>query len=303
MLKQKRKFSNEHRKSLYGFIFVSPWIIGFILFFLKPFVQSLAFSFSDVTTELGGFGLKFIGLENYRFILFESAKYVDNLIESFTGFLFQVPIIFILSLIIAVVLNTKFKGRTFFRSLFFIPAIISTGVVMNYIGGDAVMESMRSTDSSSQTAYAIGLIDFEAVFKGLGLPTSFGNVILGYINDIFDLVWNSGVQVVLFVSGLQSIPEQLYEVSKVEGASKWEEFWYITVPMLRHSMILVLVFTAIEFCASNANKAMEQAYTILLEQQLYADSSAMMWMFFLIIGLVFGGVMFLLQHYVFKKWD
>ena len=128
-------------------------------------------------------------------------------------------------------------------------------------------------------------------------------MILGYINDIFDLVWNSGVQVVLFVSGLQSIPEQLYEVSKVEGASKWEEFWYITVPMLRYSMILVLVFTAIEFCASNANKAMEQAYTVLLEQQLYADSSAMMWMFFLIIGLVFGGVMFLLQHYVFKKWD
>ena len=158
MLKLKRKFGNERRKSIYGFIFVSPWIIGFILFFLNPFVQSLAFSFSDVTAEFGGFSLKYIGLENYRFILFESAKYVDNLIESFTGFLFQVPIIFILSLIIAVVLNSKFKGRTFFRSLFFIPAIISTGVVMHYIGGDAVMESMRSTDSSSQTKSKISFI-------------------------------------------------------------------------------------------------------------------------------------------------
>lgn len=303
VLKRDKKISYEKRKSLYGILFVSPWIIGFILFFLKPFVQSLAFSFSDVTTDMGGFKLSFTGLSNYKFVLFESAKYVDNVVESFADFVSQVPIIFILSLIIAVVLNGKFAGRTFFRSLFFIPAIISTGVVMSYISGDAVMEGMRSTNAAEGSAYATGLIDFNAVFNGLGLPTSFGNIILEYINDIFNLIWNCGVQIVLFVSGLQSIPEQLYEVSKVEGASKWEEFWYITVPMLRFSMILVLVFTAIEFCASDTNKAMSQAYTLLVEQQIYDESATMMWLFFLVIGAVFGGVMFLLQHYVFRKWD
>ena len=293
----------EKRKSLYGFFFVSPWIIGFVLFFLKPFIQSIVFSFSDVTTDIGGFKAKFVGLTNYKFALFESAKFVDNLLESFVGFLSQVPIIFILSLIIAVVLNGKFVGRTFFRSLFFIPAIISTGVVMGFISGDAVMEGMRSTGGSEGSAYAVGLIDFNSVFKGLGLPESFGNVILDYINSIFDLIWNCGIQIVLFVSGLQSIPEQLYEVSKVEGASKWEEFWYITVPMLRFSMILVLVFTAIEFCVSNDNLAMEQAYILLVEQQIYDESATMMWLFFSVVGIVFGGVLLLLQKLVFKKWD
>ena len=302
-MKRISKLPYEKKKSLYGFFFVSPWIIGFLLFFLKPFFQSLIFSFSDVSTDVGGFKADFVGFANFKFALFESAKYVDNLVESFVGFISQVPIIFILSMIIAVVLNGKFAGRTFFRSLFFIPAIISTGVVMGFISGDAVMEGMRSTGSSEGSAYAVGLIDFNAVFQGLGLPSSFGNVILDYINDIFDLIWNCGIQIVLFVSGLQSIPEQLYEVSKVEGASKWEEFWYITVPMLRFSMILVLVFTAIEFCASDNNSAMKQAYVLLVEQQIYDESATMMWLFFLVIGLVFGGVVLMLQKLIFRKWD
>ena len=302
-MKRDKKMRYEQRKSLYGFMFVSPWIIGFVLFFLKPFIQSLVFSFSDVSTDIGGFKTAFVGLKNYKFALFESAKFVDNVLVSFTDFVSQVPIIFILSLIIAVVLNGKFTGRTFFRSLFFIPAIISTGVVMGFISGDAVMEGMRSTNGAEGSAYAVGLIDFNAVFKGLGLPQSFGNVILEYINSIFDLIWSCGIQIVLFVSGLQSIPEQLYEVSKVEGASKWEEFWYITVPMLRFSMILVLVFTAIEFCASDDNRAMNQAYTLLVEQQIYDESATMMWLFFIVIGLVFGGVILLLERLIFRKWD
>lgn len=293
----------KKRNGLYGLIFISPWIIGFLLFFLKPLAQSLIFTFSDVTTDTGGFKTTFVGFENYRYVLFESAKYVDNVFESFTGFLTQVPVIFILSLIVAVVLNGKFVGRTFFRSLFFIPAIISTGVVMSYISGDAVMEGMRSASGNDGSAYAVGLIDFAAVFNGLNLPEAFGNFILECINDIFNLIWSCGIQIVLFVSGLQSIPEQLYEVSKVEGASKWEEFWYVTVPMLRFSMILVLVFTAVEFCASDSNKAMKQAYTLLVEQQTYDESAAMMWLFFAVIGLVFGGLLFLLNRYVFKRWE
>ena len=120
----------ESKKSLYGFMFILPWIIGFSLFFLMPFVQSVVFSFSEVSITQNGFKTEFTGIENYRFIFFESAKYVDNLVSSFTGFIYKVPIIFVLSFIIAVVLNGDFRGRAFFRSLFFIPVIVSTGVVM-----------------------------------------------------------------------------------------------------------------------------------------------------------------------------
>lgn len=302
MLKSKKVFSYENKKSLYGFLFVLPWIIGFIFFFFRPFIQSVAFCFSKVTTGDTNFELKFIGLENFRWALYDDPDFVNNLISSFTGFVSNVPIVLILSLIIAVVLNGNFKGRTFFRSLFFIPAIISTGVVMQYISGDSVMEAMRSANDST-TAYSSEFIDFNAVFNGLGLPIEFGNMILGYLKDIFDLIWSCGIQIVLFVSGLQSIPSQLYEVSKVEGATKWEEFWYVTVPLLRFSIILVMVFTAIEYCASIDNAAMQQAHGLLVRGFVYDKSAAMMWLFFAVIGVVFGAVIWAVNHFVFRKWD
>ncbi|MEG1886524.1 MAG: ABC transporter permease subunit, partial [Oscillospiraceae bacterium] len=129
------------------------------------------------------------------------------------------------------------------------------------------------------------------------------SVINDYVDDIFNLIWNCGIQIVLFVSGLQAIPEQLYEVSKVEGATKWEEFWYITTPMLRGTINLVLIFTVIDFCASNSNSVMRQAYTLLLEQQNYSQSSAIMWAFFAVVAVIFGVVLWLINRCIFKKWE
>lgn len=300
-MKKLYKTSYEQKKKIYGFLFMVPWIIGFLLFFAKPLLQSFLFSFSRVSMTETGLKMEFLGLEEYRYILFESAMYVDNIGDSVTAFLYQIPIIFILSYIVAVVLNGKFRGRAFFRSIFFVPVIITTGVVMQYIKGDPVMEAMRGAESSS--IYLSGLIDFNEVFNDLGIPQNIGNIIFGYVEDIFNLVWNSGIQIVLFISGLQSIPEQLYEVSKVEGATKWEEFWYITTPMMSTTINLVLCFTAIDFCMGESNKVMKQAYTVLTDDQNYGQSSAMMWLFFAGIGILFGIVLLLINKKIFKKLE
>ena len=148
-----------------------------------------------------------------------------------------------------------------------------------------------------------GLIDFEKMFNELGLPKSVTVFIFQYVEEIFNLIWKSGIQIVLFISGLQSIPEQLYEVSKVEGANKIEEFWYITIPMLGNSIVLVIIYTALEFCASTDNAVMNQAYTILLNQQNYAESSAMMWSYFAIVAVILGFVFFLINKFFLKKWQ
>ena len=271
MIKRKNR-SVEIRNSRNGFLFVLPWTVGFLLFFMVPLFQSVIFSFSDVSTTTEGLKIEYEGLANFRYIFYEAAKYVDNLVDSVTAFAYQVPIVIILSLIIAVALNSKFKGRAFFRAIFFIPVIISTGVIIDFLMGDSVMEEMRSVSQSSGSVYLSGLIDFNKVFMQLGLPDALMNVIADYVNEIFNLVWKSGIQIVLFISGLQSIPEQLYEVSKVEGANKIEEFWYITIPMLGHTLVLVLVFTAIDFCVSTDNVVMQQAYTLLLNEQNYGES-------------------------------
>lgn len=295
----KKTGSIEKRNSRNGFLFTLPWAIGVLIFFIFPMFQSVYFSFADVNVTTSGFSTKFIGFKNFGYALYESPQYVENLVDSLTEFSYKIPIILILSFIIAVVLNGKFKGRTFFRSVYFIPVIIAGSIAMTFLGGNETIEEMGQV---TQSAYLDGLIDFEKIFLQMGIPTETTNFIFGYIDQIFDLVWDSGVQIVLFISGLQSIPEQLYEVSKVEGSSKWEEFWYITVPMLGNTIVLTVIYTVIEFCVSTDNKVVSQAYTMLLQQQIYGKSSAMLWLFFAIVAVIIGAVFILFNRLCLKKW-
>jgi len=303
MRKSKKIRSIEKRNSRNGFFFILPWFIGFLLFFFSPMLQSITFSFSDVKVTTSGFSQAFAGLKNYEYILYKSPEYVNNLVDSLSEFAYQIPIIMILSLIIAVIINPKFPGRTFFRSLYFVPVIIATSVAMNYLSGNSALEDMRNAGGMTQSAYMDGLIDFEAVFSMMGIPTNTTTLIFGYIDKIFDLIWQCGVHIVLFISGLQSIPEQLYEVSKVEGASKWEEFWYITIPLLGNTIILVFVYAVVEFCVNTNNKVVAQAYTVLMQQQIYGKSSAMLWLYFAVVAILVSVVFFLFYRLCYKKWQ
>lgn len=297
--------SVEARNRRNGLLFTIPWLIGFLLFFLKPIAQSFLFAFSKVTVTTDGFATDFTLLDNFRYIFYESPEYLNKLLESIRSFASRLPVVLVLSLFIGVILNSKFKGKTFFRALYFIPVIVATGVVIDYISGDSVMQSLRGVgeDDMIASTYAGKYIDFNALFLGLGLPEQITQMILGYANDIFNLIWQTGVQIVLFIAGLQSIPQQLYEVSKVEGATKWEEFWKITIPMLGHTIVLVLIFTAIEFCVSTDNPVMEQAYTVLLDTQIYGQASAMLWAYFAISMAIVGAVVFLFYRFCLKRWE
>ena len=292
--------SIESKNKRNGFLFILPWFIGVCLFFLKPLIQTVTFSFSEVSVDLGGFVTEFVGLKNFKYALYESPEYLNNLIDSLTEFAYQIPIILILSFIIAVVLNSKFKGRSFFRSLYFVPVIMINSIVMNFLGNSSSVEELSG---AAQSAYLNGLIDFESIFMQMGIPAETTNIIFRYVNQIFDLIWQCGVQIVLFISGLQSIPEQLYEVSKVEGASKWEEFWYITVPMLGNSIVLVIIYTVVEFCVSTNNKVITQAYKVLLDQQIYDISSAMLWLYFLVVGSITALLFLIFYRTCLKKWQ
>lgn len=302
-MRKSKGVSLEHYHSRNGFLFVLPWAIGFLLFFLIPILQSILFSFCDVNVGTSGFKLSFIGLKNFYYAFFESPKYVDNLVDTLYAFAYQIPIVIILSAIISIVLNSDFKGRTVFRALFFIPVIISTGVVMEYIAGDTMMEDMRSVSGAGSSAYLDGLIDFEKVFTQLNLPEKVTDIITKYVNDIFDLVWKCGIQILLFISGLQTIPDHLYEVAKVDGATKWEEFWYVTFPGLGNAIVLVLIYTGVDFCISNDNTVMSQAYTLLSQQQAYGKSSAMIWAYFVISTVIIALLFLAYRHFCLKKWE
>lgn len=295
----RKKKGVEALKSRYGMLFVLPWVIGLILFFIVPLLSSIFYSFCKVNIVSGGVDTTFVGLEHYKYAINSDPYYLDNLKNAISSFTVQVPIILALSLILAIILNQKFHGRMIARAIFFLPVIIATGVIISYL----VKAGMVLGDTSGDAAAAYSsMINFDAILANLGLPEEINELISGYISSVFNLLWSCGVQIILFISGLQSIPDQLYEVARVEGCSKWEEFWYITFPMLGNNILLVMVYTMIELITAN-KYVMASAYDLMSTQTVYDRSSAMLWMYFIIVGAIMALVLAVYNQFCLKKWS
>ena len=278
-------------------MFILPWVIGFVVFFAGPLLQSLILVFSDLDkTRLIDEGVFYTTWNNFANIykyLFLDTTYINDLVNTIGSFIYTIPLIVSLSLIVGVILNQKFKGRIAFRAIFFLPVIIATGVVMSYLAGDETASTMRGGSANG--------VDISGILQSMNLTPDITSKLLGFVNQIFDLFWKCGVQIVLFISGLQSIPEQLYEVCRVEGANKWEEFWYVTFPMLSGTTLLVIVFTAIETFVDKTNPIMNYGHNAI-NQTMWVEAPTMMWIYFAVVGALLGLVVFLLQKFLFSKW-
>ena len=285
-------------KSRYGLLFVTPWLIGFILFFAMPAVQSILYSFSDVQLTGEGLQIGLVGLKHYRYALLENPNYVTNMWSSVGTILYSLPFILLISLVLALILNQKFRGRLFFRALFFLPVIISTGIVLNLMFLTTGSDMTGASASESLTGNMFSVAD---VISVLNLPAVISDYVEQVINSIFDLIWSSGIQIVLFIAGLQAIPASLYEASRVEGATKWEEFWFITFPMLSQVTLLVALFTMVEQLTSSRNALVSQLFQ-LMKAGLYDETSAVLWAYFVIVGAVMGLVLGLYNRILIKRW-
>lgn len=296
-MKTKKKKGIEMLKSRYGFLFTLPWLIGVAVFFVIPIIQSLIYSFSSLRIEPGHVVTEWIGIENYRFIIKDNPKYLENLFSGLKNIFIQVPFILVLSLILGVLLNNDFKGRIFYRSLYFLPVIIASGVVLKMF-----LEASQgdSTEIATSDSVSFGMIDFSGVLEGLNLPPSILEYLTVVLDNIFLLVWQCGIQIVLVIAGLQTIPDLLYEVAHVEGASKWEQFWFITLPMMIRTMLLVVIFTLVEVVTINTNPVMNQSYSFFGNIE-YGYGSAALWFYFVIVGFVIALVMFVFSKFL-KKW-
>ena len=287
----------EALKERYGWTCVSLWVVGLILFFIIPIFQSIFFTFCKVRLVAGDLQTTWIGLENIKYIFTVDAKYTDNLTLGVIQFAYSFPIILVLSLILALMLNQKFKGRVFFRAIYFLPVIIASGVILGTIIGEKSVGA-----SGNDEAVTANMINVRELVEWTGLPEKIGKYFESAINAIMNLVWKCGVQIILFIAGMQSIPDLYYEVSKVEGATGWEEFWFITFPSLSRVITLVTVFTMVELMTSQTDKVMAQAYN-LISSQMFGESSAMLWVYFCIIGAILGAILFAFNHFCAKKWE
>lgn len=212
--KAKKHYGIETLKAKYGFLFTLPWLIGVALFFFYPLLQSILYTFSEVSVKTGEMKINFLGLENIKEVLLRDADYTNNLGSAVGTFAYSFPLIMVLSLILGILLNQKFKGRIFYRAVYFLPVIVATGVVMQLIfktrSGDL---SSMGTDASVRDS----MISASSVIDWLGLPSTISSYLDKVLSQIMNLIWNCGIQIVLWIAGMQAIPDQLYEVSKVEG--------------------------------------------------------------------------------------
>lgn len=288
----------EALKERYGWICVSIWAFGLIVFFIVPIFQSILFTFCKVSVEAGKLDTQWVGFENLKYIFNEDEKFPDNLLSSVGSFAYSFPIILVLSLILALMLNQKFKGRVFFRAIYFLPVIIASGVILGTVIGDSSVSSTSETDQ----AISANMINVAEIIEWTGLPEKIGEYFQDAINTIMNLVWKCGIQIILFIAGMQSIPDLYYEVSKVEGATAWEEFWFITFPSLSRVITLVTVFTMVELMTSQTDKVISQAYN-LISSEMFGESSAMLWVYFCIIGTILGTILFAFNHFCAKKWE
>ena len=298
-MRSKKKRGINALKAKYGWICISPWIVGLILFFISPIIQSIIYSFSSVSLGVGGMNIQFVGLKNFRYIFLENADYLDYVAQAFVKFVYSFPVIIILSLILALMLNQEFKGRILFRALYFLPVIIAAGPVLKTV---LSAEQSGISNIAQDESIAMSMFNVSEIVDAVGLPQQLGTYFVSIIDGITGLIWNCGIQTVLFIAGMQAIPTLLYEVSKVEGATKWEEFWLITLPMLGRVILLVSVFTMVELMVDPTNPLISLAYSFM-KSQFYGESSAMLWSYFVVIGLIMAALLAIFKKTCLDKWE
>ncbi len=300
MMKRVKKHRGiEQLKSRYGMMFTTPWIIGIIIFFALPLIKSVLYSFSEVAITEKGVATAFLGLDNYKQVLFSDVNFTKWLKSAIISFAYSLPIIILLSLVLALLLNQKFRGRLFFRALYFLPVIIATGGVIDLVFS---LTASDMSEAGVSDSFSAGMFNVSDIISWLNLSGDISKYVNDIISRIFDLVWNCGIQTVLFLAGLQSVPTSLYEASKVEGATKWEEFWFITFPMLSRVTLLVTVFTMVELIISEKTDMVDGIYG-QMRAGIYDVTSAMLWLYFLVLGAIMGVIVLLYNRLLMKRWE
>ena len=298
---KKHVLSYEKRKGLYGYGFIGLWALGTIYFFIAPLVMSLIYSFNETKVEVGGMEMKWIGMKNYVNAFRKDQDYTLALVDMLKNTALRTPLIIIFSIFIALVLNQKFKGRTFARAVFFLPVIIATGPVMDIINGNMSTGGYSGGSEQFSTMFEANLVDQLLNFLGIyNISDRLSNIINSLTTDIFNLVWNSGIQILLILAALQGISPASKEAAQMEGATSWEFFWKITLPTISPMILASVVYTVVDSFVDPGNKVM----TIVLNKSTnwqHGYSAAMAWAYFAIIGVCLAIIVAILNKVIYYE--
>jgi len=268
------------KKAWWGVLFATPLMLGLIMLFIMPLIQSLRFSLSSIRLVEGGFAVNYEGFSNFRNLFLTNADFPRRLTESVTDMIVNVPIIIVFSLFAAVLLNQKFRGRAVARAVFFLPVILASAAIANM----DISSFVGSASSSGGSSNLMQSFELKKMLMESGLAPVFVNYISDAVDRIYEIISSSGVQILIFLAGLQSISPSLYESSRIEGATGYEIFWKVTFPMMTPLILTNLIYSIIDSFNNNSVNALisETAFKTFE----FGQSAAMSWVYFIVVALI-----------------
>jgi len=278
------KLSMRARHVLEGYSFISLWVVGFLLFLAVPFGQSLYYSFNQMQLTNQGLVATYNGIQYYREAFTLDVEFVPKLLSTVTTMVVHVPLIIVFAMFSALLLNRPFRGRMAFRSIFFLPVIIASGTVLQ-----------KLLDQGAATLPIFVQYDLARILSQY-VPGEVLLPLLRMADSLTLVMWDSGVQILIFLAGLQSISPSLYEAAKCDGATPWESFWKITFPMITPMILVNILFSIVNSFTKVNNAVMEYIHAVAFKENNYGYGAALGWIYFAIIFAVILLVMLLFRR-------
>ncbi len=278
----KNKLSNEKRRSLCGYVFLAPWAIGFAVFMFVPLILSFLLSIGKIS-DYENLQIKVIGFQNYIQIFKNDIRFLPAFINTIITTIVWSPFVIVFAFFVAILLNQKIKFRGVFRVIYFLPVLLGSGYVLEKIGGAAnVLEYSKNVDQIINYYFSTDIASF------------IGNL----INQIINMFWKTGVQIVIFLAGLQSISPSYYEAAKVDNASSWYILWKITIPLMSPIILLNAIYTLIDSFRDTDNKIAKLVIDVIFGNADYEYGSAMGWTYFAVVFAIVGLILLVFRKAV-----
>lgn len=267
-----KRMKYSTRQKLVGLLFVAPWIIGFVLFTMVPFVQTIQYSFNEVRFRPDGIAMTPVGLDNFANVLYVDPDFKMKIAEYVKLVFLFVPMVVVFSVIIAVLLNTKMRGRRIFRAIYFLPVILISGPVLDNLN------EMGATTLKGVNNFFI----YEFIEENF--PSFLSTPILYIFSSVVLFLWFSGVQILILLSGLQKTDPSIYEALSIDGASAWQQFWKMTMPTLKPFIFLITVYTIVDVSNSDTNPLISIIQRAMFNgQKGFGFAAAATWIYFFMI--------------------
>ena len=290
------------KKAAVGYVFVMPIIIGITMIYLPSMYRSIMISLSDLKYETNGMVMNYVGFTQYNYAFRIDPDFIPTVLASLKDLLINIPTIIMFSFFIANVLNQKFTGRSVARTVFFLPVIIATGILVTAEANDTIQ--MLYTGSGKLNEGGLGsnnvfdYQNFKRMFLDSSINQTYMSIIFATIDKIYYIVTSSGVQILIFLAGLQSIPESMFEAAKMEGATSWETLWKITFPYISPLILVSVLYTIIETFYSFSNPIVGYINNYMKDPNNFSYGSAISLVYFAVTAVVIVAIWFIISRFI-----